>query len=63
MAEALLKTVVDYQSEEHHLQLKWNNPANKKNKSIGLKGMQRADPRAILFNLNEDIQEVEESKS
>ena len=56
VAEALLKTVIDYQSEEQHLQMKWNNPASKK--PISLKNMYKVDPNPILFNLNE----VEESK-
>jgi len=29
VAEALLKTLFDYQSEEQVMNMKWNNPANK----------------------------------
>ena len=53
MAEALLKTVVDYQNDEEMLKMKWTNPANKKVKSIGLKGLQK-DPQPIMFNLEDD---------
>eukprot|EP00350_Pseudokeronopsis_sp_OXSARD2_P011452 CAMPEP_0170566396 /NCGR_PEP_ID=MMETSP0211-20121228/79812_1 /TAXON_ID=311385 /ORGANISM="Pseudokeronopsis sp., Strain OXSARD2" /LENGTH=108 /DNA_ID=CAMNT_0010887555 /DNA_START=512 /DNA_END=838 /DNA_ORIENTATION=+ len=61
LAENLMKAIVDYQSEENLLEMKYTNPAYKKDlKPLGLKGMMN-EPKPIYFNLNEK-EEMEERK-
>ena len=59
VAETLMKNLVDYQSEEAMIAMRWQNPATGKiMKNQSLKGKPNAQPSGIQFNLannNDDI--------
>jgi hypothetical protein len=57
VAQNLLKTIFDYQSDEQLLAMKWNNPALKSKKGMPFSAMLNKDLPAIAFNLDEGHEE------
>lgn len=60
-----MKNLVDYQSEEALIAMRWNNPASKAGKKVPSGKTQTApsQPGAISFNLNDDLQQVAASQT